>query len=183
MQWLFATPIKEFNLSAYATPTVISAILNMQHSYNNAVQGIRVQGNPAHLPECAHLYAKFQECIDEYSSELGFKRNVIHESWANILYKNGSVNIHRHHNSVVSGAFYPHVESQSAPLVFVSPLDGYRMIDLTQFTTPTSYAANIHQVDAHTGKLVLFPSWLQHHVPHNESALRVTLSFNTQFVG
>jgi hypothetical protein len=66
-------------------------------------------------------------------------------------------------------------------LVFVSPLDGYRMMDSTRFATPTIYGENAHRVSSTTGKLVLFPSWLQHYVPTNGSALRMTLSFNTQF--
>lgn len=183
MQWLFSTPVMEFNLAHLTNHVVVQTLMNMQASTNNAVRGIRGARNPAELPELAALYVAFQHCIDTYSQELGLAANRIASSWMNILHKGGSVDIHRHHDSIISGAFYPHVHPNSASLIFVSPLDGYRMMDSTRFTTYTSsYVSNAHLVSSETGKLVLFPSWLQHYVPQNESELRITLSFNTQFV-
>lgn len=181
LQWLFATPIMEFNLSPFVNPTITYVLLQMRSSKNSAVRGVRGAQNPAELPELAVLYQMFQQCVNEYSRQLGLRPNRITSSWMNILSRGGAVDIHRHHDSIVSGAFYPHVEPHSAPLIFISPLDGYRMMDSTRFTTPTPYGENAHHVSSETGKLVLFPSWLQHYVPPNESELRITLSFNTQF--
>lgn len=182
MQWVFATPIMEFNLAHLTDHTIVHALMDMQASRNNAVRGVRGAGNPADLPQLATLYGAFQQCIDTYSRELGLAPNRIASSWMNILRKGGSVDIHRHHDSIVSGAFYPHVNPQSSSLIFVSPLDGYRMMDSTRFAShASSYVSNAHLVSAETGKLVLFPSWLQHYVPPNDSELRITLSFNTQF--
>ena len=181
VQWLFATPIMEFNLLPLVNPAITKVLLEMPASKNGAVRGVRGAHNPAELPELAPLYQAFQQCVHEYSRHLGLAPNRIAASWMNILYREGAVDIHRHHDSIVSGAFYPHVDPDSAPLVFVSPLDGYRMMDSTRFATPTIYGENAHLVSSTTGKLVLFPSWLQHYVPTNGSALRVTLSFNTQF--
>jgi len=183
MQWVFATPIMEFNLAHLTNHTIVKTLMEMQTSNNNVVHGIRGAGNPSNLPPLAALYQAFQQCIDEYSGELGLRLNRITSSWVNILHKGGSVDIHRHHDSIVSGAFYPHVNPQSSNLVFVSPLDGYRMMDSTRFASHASaYGSNAHMVSAETGKLVLFPSWLQHFVPPNGSDLRITLSFNTRFV-
>ncbi len=182
LQWLFATPIIEFNLSPFINPIITKVLLEMQASTNNAVRGVRGAQDPAKLPELAVLYQMFQQCVDEYSRQLGLHANRIASSWMNILSSGGSVDIHRHHDSIVSGAFYPHVLPNSSPLIFVSPLDGYRMMDSTRFVTHSSYAENVHHVSSETGKLVLFPSWLQHYVPPNKSDLRITLSFNTQFL-
>ena len=182
LQWLFATPIIEFNLSSYVNVSITNALLKMQASKNSAVHGIRAANNPADIPEAAPLYQVFQQCVNEYSQKLGMRSNRIVSSWVNILHAGGSVDSHRHHDSIVSGAYYPYVSPNSAPLVFVSPLDGYRMMDKgPQFVTSTAYANNTYRVLAETGKLVLFPSWLQHYVPPNASELRITLSFNTQF--
>ena len=181
MQWLFPTPIMEFDLSPFVNSTITNALLNVQSSTNSAVRGIRGAGNPADLPELAPLYQVFQQCVNEYTRKLGLKSNRITSSWVNILHTGGAVDVHRHHGSIVSGAFYPHVHPNSAPLIFVSPLDGYRMMDSQKFATQTKYAENIHLVSSATGKLVLFPSWLQHYVPPNDSELRITVSFNTQF--
>lgn len=181
MQWLFATPVMEFDLSPFVNPTITNALVNMRASTNSAVHGIRGATNPAHLPELAPLYQVFQQCVNEYSRQLGLRPNRIAASWVNILRAGGAVDIHRHHGSIVSGAFYPQVQPNSAPLIFVSPLDGYRMMDSQNFATHTKYAENAHHVSSETGKLVLFPSWLQHYVPSNTSELRITLSFNTYF--
>ena len=182
LQWLFATPIIEFNLSSYVNVSITNALLKMQASKNSAVHGIRAANNPADIPEAAPLYQVFQRCVNEYSQKLGMRSNRIVSSWVNILHAGGSVDSHRHHDSIVSGAYYPYVSPNSAPLVFVSPLDGYRMMDSQpRVDGRNPYAENAHRVLAETGKLVLFPSWLQHYVPPNASELRITLSFNTQF--
>lgn len=185
MQWLFATPVMEFNLAEHTTTIVKDAILRMNQSKNDLVHGVRASQNPAELTECKTLYEVFHKCIDEYANQLGFVKNVIYESWVNVLYKNGAVNVHRHPNSIISGAYYPHVAENSAELIFINPVDGFRQLDLTEHLPfseiPNNpYAGvNIHRVRAVTGKLVLFPSWLQHYVPQNNSDLRITLSFNT----
>lgn len=183
MQWLFSTPIMEFNLAHLTNYQIVQILMSMQPSTNSAVRGIRGAKNPIELPELRSLYDGFQQCVDVYSQELGLAPNRITSSWMNILHKGGSVDIHRHHDSIVSGAFYPHVNVNSSNLIFLSPLDGYRMMDSSRFSShASSYAGNAHHVSAETGKLVLFPSWLQHYVPQNDSDLRITLSFNTQFV-
>lgn len=182
LKLLFSTPVMEFNLANFINPTIIKVLTEMEASTNSAVHGVRGSQDPSRLPELMPLYAIFQECVNLYCRELGLPPNRIESSWVNILYKGGAVNTHRHHNSIVSGAFYPHVNPNSSSLVFISPLDGYRMMDSSRFVANTEYAGNIHVVPAETGKLVLFPSWLQHHVPPNKSDLRITLSFNTQFL-
>jgi len=185
MQWLFPTPLMEFDLTHLTDATIVDALMGIQPSFNNVVHGVRGAKNPMELPELAPMYAAFQDCVNVYSHEIGLVANRITSSWVNILRKGGSVDIHRHHESVISGAFYPQVRPNSASLIFVSPLDSYRMMDSTRprFSGRGSpYLNNAHHVSAETGKLVLFPSWLQHYVPQNDSELRITVSFNTQFV-
>jgi len=183
LKLLFSTPIMEFNLANFINPSITKVLMEMKASTNSAVHGVRGDQNPSHLPELIPLYNIFQECVDRYCRELGLPPNRIESSWVNILYNGGSVSTHRHHNSIVSGAFYPYVDSNSSGLVFISPLDGYRMMDASaEFVTNTEYSGNIHTMLAETGKLVLFPSWLQHYVPPNLSNLRITLSFNTRFL-
>ena len=183
MKWAFATPILEFNLNEYLTPQLSKSLINMGRSDNTLVDGIRGTENPKNLPECKHLYSVFQKCVDEYSEKIGITTSVIFESWMNILSKGGSVGVHRHYDSVISAAFYPYVEPNSAPLIFVSPLEGFRMMDVNASKPHAigTYTSNVLNVEPATGKLVLFPSWIQHYVPPNKSSLRVTLSFNTRF--
>jgi uncharacterized protein (TIGR02466 family) len=182
-RWLFPTPIKEFDLTEYLSVTLSKSLINIGRTTNELVDGIRGDINPKNLPECKKLYDAFQECVSIYSNEIGIQNSYIFDSWMNILTVNGSVGVHRHYDSVISAAFYPYVEPNSADLIFVSPLEGFRMIDVSASanTDNGKYSSNVMPITPSTGKLVLFPSWVQHYVPPNKSNLRVTLSFNTKF--
>ena len=189
IKWLFPTPILEFNLQEYLTPEISKSLINMGKTDNGLVTGIRGDTDPKKLPQCKGLYEIFQECVDDYSTQIGIKTSFVFESWMNILTKGGSVGVHRHYDSVISAAFYPYVESGSADLVFISPVEGFRMMDVnagvnvnaTNSNENGKYSSNVDTISPATGKLVLFPSWIQHYVPPNKSNLRVTLSFNTRF--
>lgn len=183
IKWLFPTPIQEYDLSEYLTADIARALQAVRHTENSLVDGIRGDVDPSQIPECKKLYKIFQTCIDDYSQRIGIQTSYIYESWMNILTFNGSVGVHRHYGSIISAAFYPYVEPNSAPLIFVNPLEGFRMMDVqsVNLDTFTHYVSNIEGFEPFTGKLVLFPSWVQHYVPPNKSNLRVTLSFNTQF--
>ena len=93
------------------------------------------------------------------------------------IYKNGSVNAHRHERSVISGAYYPKCEDESAPLIFESPLQPYQMNMNNIRQGP--YNQYFLDFNPQPGLLVLFPSWLRHSVPPNRSDKRYTISFNT----
>lgn len=179
---LFPTLVMEFNLVQQTTPEVLQALSESPSVQNSLVDGIRGGTPPAKMPECAHLFSVIQDCIDIYSETAGIGKSKIYESWMNVLENNGSVGVHRHYHSVVSGAYYPYVEEGSAPIAFVSPIEGYRMVDLEKSTPHgTPYNPNIHYMTAQSGHLILFPSWIQHYVPTNKSNFRMTLSFNTKY--
>lgn len=179
---LFPTLVMEFDLTKYTTPEVLQALSNAPSEENSLVDGIRGGTPPAKMPECRELFTAIQECIDQYSDIAGIGRSTIYESWMNVLEKHGSVGVHRHYHSVVSGAYYPYVENNSSPIVFVSPIEGFRMVDLEKSTTHgTPYNPNVHYMEAKSGHLILFPSWIQHYVPTNKSDFRMTLSFNTKY--
>lgn len=183
MEWFFPTPVGIFDLSHLVTDQVNKILQNIGYAQNDLVDGIRGTKDPSKIPELQFLYDEFQDCINEYSHNVGIKNSTIYESWMNILTMNGSVGVHRHYQSVVSGAYYPYVDDKSAPLVFVNTLDGYRMLDGdTEIQgTNSPYAGNVRKIEAQSGRLVLFPGWAQHYVPPNRTNMRITLSFNTKF--
>ena len=182
IEWLFPTPIAVFDLTECVTDEIDNVLQKIGYTTNSLVEGIRGNQDPSKIPELKSLYGKFQECVNSYSAEIGIEHNYIYESWMNILFMNGSVGAHRHFDSVISGAYYPYVDEGSAPIIFNSPIEGYRMIDTQKCIGDNGvYTSNVKSIDAKTGKLVLFPSWLQHYVPTNKTEMRITLSFNTKF--
>ena len=98
-------------------------------------------------------------------------------SWFNIQKRGSTIMQHNHRRSVISGAFYIYADKDAAPITFASPLMGHKMYE-PAFGGTTDYDVEYTNVPAETGKLVLFPSWLEHYVGYNNSDMRVTLSFN-----
>lgn len=183
MNWMFSTPIGVYDMSNLVTEQINSVLQTIGYTTNTLVDGIRGNADPSKIPELKPLYDEFHKYIKEYSHEIGLEESKIYESWMNILTLNGSVGVHRHYDSVISGAYYPYVDDNSAPIVFVSPTEGFRMLDVQKSTSTGTgvYTSNIFDVKAKTGQLVLFPGWLQHYVPPNKTNMRITLSFNTRF--
>lgn len=182
-KWLFPTPVKIYDLSEFVNEEINEVLQGIGYTQNDLVDGIRGDTDPSKIPELKNLYNAFQECINDFSDFIGIKKSLIYESWMNILSMNGSVGVHRHFDSVISGAYYPYVDNKSAPLVFVSSIDGYRMIDMPASLSDkgTPYNSNVHNIYPMNGQLVLFPGWAQHYVPPNKTDLRITLSFNTKY--
>lgn len=84
---------------------------------------------------------------------------------------------HNHRLSIISGAFYIYADKDAAPITFANPLMAHKMHE-PAIGGSTDYDVEFLNVPAETGKLVLFPSWLEHYVGYNNSDMRVTLSFN-----
>ena len=123
------------------------------------------------------LWKTIQSCCDEYCEEAGIDYTLISTSWFNTMSEGNSVTAHRHERSVISGAYYPYCDEESAPLVLESPLQPLRMNDC--IIKPTYYNRYDLDIPTRTGLLVIFPSWLRHYVEPNPGKKRYVISFNT----
>jgi uncharacterized protein (TIGR02466 family) len=123
------------------------------------------------------LRRTIEERVKEYTATVGLGDVEIGMSWINKQSKQGYVAPHRHQLSVVSGAYYPICEPDSAPLVFGSPILGPRMAEI--HNKATEFTADNMEFTPQPGMLILFPSWLYHHSLPNKTDKRVTISFNT----
>jgi len=181
---IFPTLISSFDLKGHdCEQTVIDMMENLEKTSDHALvhggQSSYITGDEMFLSDkrLVNLWKTIQSCCDTYTEEAGIDYSLISTSWFNRLEKNGSVDAHRHERSVISGAYYPKCENGSAPLKFESPLQSYAMnmnfIKQTRFSTYTEVFM------PSDGLLILFPSWLKHSVPPNQSNNRYTLSFNT----
>ena len=183
MNWWFPTPVAIYDLSHLVSEEINNILQGIGYSQNDLVDGIRGNQDPSKIPALKPLYDAFQNCVDDYSDQIGIERSKIYESWMNILTMHGSVGVHRHYSAVISAAYYPYVDVGSAPITFVSSTEGFRMLDVehTVKNATGTYTSNVQNIEAKTGQLVLFPGWLQHYVPPNKTDLRITLSFNTKY--
>ena len=125
-----------------------------------------------HHEKLRYLLQDIYSKLHDYTNSLELEPCMLSNSWFNRMDSGGSVRMHRHTGSVVSGALYIDAPKNSSPLVFTDPLNNCRMMEL-------SMASNFHyEVDIYEGLLVLFPSWLMHETfPQEEQ--RTVISFNT----
>ena len=111
--------------------------------------------------------------------ELSIRQLSITNSWINRMEKNSHVGEHVHGMSVLSGAFYIDAEQDSGNLFLKNPNHEFQM--LYDKIEDCAYTQEYIEVDVTSGVLVLFPSWLRHHVQNNNYKDRLVLSFNTTY--
>ena len=131
--------------------------------------------------------------------ELGYPEPPRFQLWVSVLGGKHAANTghspHAHTNSVCSGAFYSKApEASAAPIVFSDPRGAWRSLsesasllateqeeDGLWGRLPTQPQAPFHQQYTLTptaGQLVVFPSWLVHHVEPQEGEERIAWSYN-----
>ena len=124
------------------------------------------------------------ERVSVLKSRLGFKDDVkiyLNNLWININQKS-SFNRPHIHMSTLSGTYYVDCNINSGNLVFKHPSIGHQysfkddsIINFTEFNAAT------WSVLPEVGKLVIFPSWLEHYVePNTSEQERISIAFNIE---
>lgn len=117
----------------------------------------------------------------QYWKELGLSNMLdpyILQLWATVTKDGGFVASHNHNPVPISGVFYLKSAPEQGNLFLENPLDlvigkSPRQVDST---TPTRLN---YEVDAVSGKLVLFPGWLKHFTrPNPTSEIRMSMAVN-----
>jgi hypothetical protein len=180
---IFPTLTSCFDLSDHPSlPAVNDIIKNYDqslHQHGLLNNGLSSIGNSDFLADnrLIDLKNSLQEAVNIYTEYAGLESCSIEHSWFNVLSEGHEVKAHRHEGSVVSGAFYPFVDDGSVALNFESPLKPVKMNDIVDKQTP--FSSYTTQYEIRSGLLIIFPSWLIHYTEKNNTANRVTISFNT----
>lgn len=144
-----------------------------------------------HSPTDMHKRAEFKplcEFIEKTAATIAGSMNVrpdrrftIETFWVNINPKHAYNALHDHPQSLLSGVYYVQVDDKTGKLRFRDPRSGKRM-------NPWPVAADKESDQRHwdrvsykpvAGRLILFPSWLEHDVEANLSdSERISISFN-----
>ncbi len=98
--------------------------------------------------------------------------------WANVNPPGAPHGIHMHPNNLLSGVYYVKAEGGAERIHFYDPRPQARVIAPrhTEGNLANSKQSNI---DVKAGRLLVFPSWLEHGVPPNQSPSdRISISFN-----
>ena len=98
--------------------------------------------------------------------------------WANVNPPGSYHPTHNHPNNYLSGVYYVAVPTTGSHLLFQDP----RPVTIMPRTKLGRVTANAAIAQAQPGRMVIFPSWLRHHVPSNEGATeRISIAFNLMF--
>ena len=101
----------------------------------------------------------------------------ITDMWSNVLKPGETHRPHTHSNNILSGVFYVEAE-QTSGIIFVDPRPQAGVIQ-PSVTNQVIENANKIKYDSVTNRMILFPSWLQHYVPVNETKTnRISIAFN-----
>ena len=104
----------------------------------------------------------------------------ITQSWINVNHSETHHHPHKHANSLFSGTYY--IKGKT-PIVFYKQREVFQNFEFDHDELNEFNSKEFH-VDIKPGRLVLFPSTLQHQVPTNkEKDQRISLSFNVFFKG
>ncbi len=133
-------------------------------------------------PAFARLVAFIQQMATQYAAQQHWDIErctpVMSSLWCNI---NGQYSYHAEHLhpfSHISGVFYLSCPADSGAILFKDPRPGRAMVPtpVAQFRPENSMLVNIPPED---GKLLMFPSFLEHSVEQNlTTAERISMSFN-----
>lgn len=133
-------------------------------------------------PELAGLVAFIQRCAQNYAEQHNWDTQnfepVINAMFANINFKNSFHAEHLHPYSHISGVFYAKTDPGSPGISFKDPRMGRWMMPPAADGTRAENTFHA-KVAAEAGKLLMFPSWLEHGVGQNlTDAERISMSFN-----
>jgi len=134
-------------------------------------------------PCMAGLAAFFRGCIRSFIDALGqdVPEIAITQCWLNINRPGERHHRHHHPNSFLSGVYYLDAQPDSGSIVFHRP--GLLELEPARLHG-TPFTFDQWREAPQTGRLVLFPSRLEHSVdPNLANRNRLSISFNTMFRG
>ena len=134
------------------------------------------------------LYNNLTKTIVQYTKNVFDSLNYEYEGfnitdmWSNVLKPGETHRPHTHSNNILSGVFYVEAE-QTSGIIFSDPRPQAGVIQ-PDVTKQHVANASVIKYDSATNRMILFPSWLQHYVPINETkSNRISVAFNVMLKG
>ncbi len=108
---------------------------------------------------------------------------ITRECWANVNPRYAYNQPHQHPNALISGVYYVQVPAgDCGTLQLMDPRAQARVLQ-PEYAPGAPGGAQVQHIAPEVGRLVLFPSWLEHGVGQNLSeGERISMSFNVDLV-
>ena len=136
-------------------------------------------------PKYKPLGKKVLELSKEYIEDLKFEfdDHYITGMWSNILKPGEFHSPHTHSNNLVSGVFYLQTNDNSPAITFLDPRPQSSVLQ-PQAKEYNIFNSTMFFYPAKVNRMILFPSWLEHYVPQNDTKFsRVSIAFNVMLKG
>jgi uncharacterized protein (TIGR02466 family) len=183
---LFPLPVGVFDYpgAEAARAKVVAWLNSADRRYIQNEGNITLEGFQLHREPCmAELVEFFRTAVGIFLEAVGHDVPdfAITQCWLNVNRPGERHHRHHHPNNFVSGVYYLEASPQSGSIAFHRP--GLAELLPTRLKA-TPFTFDLWHEEARTGKLVLFPSRLEHSVEPNRSAQnRLSISFNVMFRG
>jgi len=146
---------------------------------NNWQSEQNLHEDPAFADFVALLHGAMRGVLDFL--HVAQKSVVITGCWANVGSPGATHPAHTHPNNFLSGVYYVRAPQGGNRITFDDPRP-HTFVLSPMVRTITLENSSFINVTIAEGSLLVFPHWLQHRVPENQSALeRVSVSFNAMF--
>ncbi len=180
---IFPTPLYMFNRGIGISDSekeefneIIGKGLN-SNIYNSTTKDTHIFKN-----RLFQLRSFCEECIGRYVRSIISPRVdmdfFITQSWINVTKTGESHQRHCHQNSIISGVYY-HNTIEDDSIVFIDPNNAVKDRIQVLPLENNIFNSNERILPVKDGDLVLFPSYMEHHVDKNETETeRISLAFN-----
>ncbi len=189
VEYWFPTPIWFFDLDEIDNKKIIKYATKLSKKTEGRILSNYGgwQSNDFHLNDCENEeLLKLGQIVElkaqEAGSELGVKPNMqlfMSNFWLNLNQKgNGNIR-HMHPTSFFSAAYYVQTPENCGKIVFEHPstLMNFWWSSFTDTNKHATHSTINYEPKA--GRLVIFPSWLEHSVYANANdELRISVAFN-----
>jgi uncharacterized protein (TIGR02466 family) len=183
VEYFFPTPIyysfvKNLGLIHHEVDSYVAAVKDIEliNPWGDTVQTTFKYGHYNHvLDNTPTLLLEVKEHCQNFLTAMQHQVDSIDikQSWCNISNRNSFQHFHVHGDMDLSGVYYHQTTSHDGDIVFRNPSLVNRFHKLTY---------NLHNsvnYKPEVGKILLFPSFLEHAVFHNNSDdKRISISFN-----
>ena len=186
---IFPTFVSEFDLTGHESNSLVIEKIDTYYEKKDPNLFDNNKERFLNQLDLVELWKTVQECCDIYCENANIKPVILGSNWINALRLNDNIRAHTHPTSVISGAYYPHIETKESPVIFENPASPIikehnirrimRNVDNTAGLSKKDYEVNDMAFYPQNESLIIFPSYLNHWVNPSATHKRYTVVFNT----
>ena len=127
---------------------------------------------------CPKLYSEMEKAKDHFRELTTYKATNEFDAWVQDYRDEKAIHPrHQHGISGISGVYWVRANEGAGPLIFYNPDPVLDYVAADDWFNP--YRGTIYEYMPEKGKMLLFPSYLQHEVmPSSPDVVRTTIAFN-----